>query len=210
MQKPVDLTTDYQGNKKPGGSSFGVLLLLLVLAAAGAYFALPAVIEQVYVGAAAKRGIALKIDRVDVNPHLIRFFGVNATASDLPGVYVRAAEVDFNIRDSAPPTMTATGVDATINGPYGTMREVWGRYLTVHPLSEGDDTSKEAIRTIVVEKGHFTWGGIAGANTKLEADDVSGKIDKVEGHSLGDDFTFASTRFTASSAVGAIGPYDAK
>ena len=210
MQKPVDLKTDYQGNKKPTSSSFPVLLILLALAAVGAYFALPTVVEQVYVGAAQRRGIALKVDRVEVTPHVIRLFGVNATASDLPGVFVRAAEVDFNIRDSSPPTMTATGVDATVNGPYGSMRDALDRYLTVHPLREGDDSSKEALRTIIVEKGHFTWGGIAGANTKLEAEEVSGKIDKVEGHSLGEDLAFESPRFSATSAIGTIGPYDAK
>ena len=206
---PVDLKIDYQGKKQPTKFNWLALFLFFVMAGGAAYFALPAVVEQIYTTAAAKRGIALKVDRVEVQPHLIKFFGVNATSSDLPGVFVRAAEIDFNIRDAKPPTMHIIGLDATVNGPYPTIRDVLNRFLTVHPLKEGNDLSADAITAIQLEKGHFTWGGVAGDNTKLDFDDVAGRVEKQGDHALGEDFAFASPRFSIVTPVGTIGPYAA-
>ena len=211
MTPPVDIqNTDYTGKAKPRGQfNYLGIFLFLALAAAGAFFAAPFVVDKVYVAAAAKRGIKLKIDRAEVQPHLIRIFGVAATSDDLPGVYVHAEEVDFNIRDSNPSTMTAIGVDMTIDGPYGPIRDSLDRYLASHPLREGNDQSGESLQTIIVQKGHFAWGRLAGDNTKIEAEEISGKVDRVQDHSLGDDFAFTSQRFGVTTPFGTVGPWGA-
>jgi serine/threonine protein kinase len=211
MTPPVDLTgnTDYSGKAKPRRFNFAGIFLALGLGLVGAYFAAPIVVDRVYVQAAQNRGISLKIERVEVEPHTIRFFGVAATSPDLSGVYVHANEIDFNIRDHNPPTMTMNGVDATIDGPYATMRDALSRYLTSHPLREGNDTSGETIQTIIVQNGHVTWGRLAGDASKLDFQDVSGKVEVQPGHSLGEDFAFTSSHFEVTSPFGIVGPWSA-
>jgi hypothetical protein len=89
------------------------------------------------------------------------------------------------------------------------VRDAMTRYLTSHPLREGNDNSGETLSAIVVEKGHFTWGRLAGDNSKIDFSDVNGKVEVQPGHALGDDFAFTSTHVEATSPFGTVGPWAA-
>jgi serine/threonine-protein kinase len=211
MAPPVDLTgnTDYSGKPRPRKFNWAGIFVFLGLGAVGAYLLAPTVVDRVYTQAALNRGISLKIDHASVEPNMIRIFGVAATSADLPGVYVHANEIDFNIRDHNPPTMTMIGVDATIDGPYAAQRDALNRYLTSHPMREGNSSSTDTLQTIVVQNGHVTWGRLAGDNSKLDFQDVSGKVEVQPGHALGDDFAFTSSHFEVTSPFGTVGPWSA-
>ncbi len=192
---------------KRRSSGLFMVFVLLLLAAVGFFVGLPSLVRRSYLTAAERRGISLTIDEVDVSLHRIRLLGVSASTPDMPGVYTRAKEVVFNVRDGNPEVLRAYDVDITVDGTYPAVRDGYNRWLSAHPLSEGGTGKAAGIERIDIDKGHLTWSRFAGDTSKLELDDVRGSITRTEDHALGDDFSITSGRITVGTPLGTLGPW---
>jgi len=195
---------DLSGGKK-SGSSFMSVLLFILIGLGGLYLALPAIVKHSYVSAAARRGIQLAVGEVDVSRSRIRLMHVTATATELPGVYLQASELDFGLHDMDPEMMVARDVDLTIDGPYATVRDALQRWLGAHPLRAGN--FKGGLRRVQVTRAHVVWGRAFGDTSKLDFDDVTGTIGRIEEHALGEDFKLDAGRVTVGTPIGLLGPW---
>ena len=191
---------------KPKRSSLLPTLIVLVLAIGAFFFALPTLVKRAYVNEAAKHGIALEVDDVDVAPHRVRLFGCRLRLPDAPGIYVRAAELDFPSRANEPPHLVAHDLDITIDGTYPQIRDAANRWLAAHPLKELSH-GKDALQSIEVTKAHVVWGRVLGDNSKIDVDEIHGTIERTAEHALGEDMRLVAGRIELGTPAGSMGPW---
>ncbi|HWL87549.1 MAG TPA: protein kinase, partial [Polyangiaceae bacterium] len=177
-----------------GMLGLGILVLLV-----------PAYVARSYVSAAAKRGIVLGVDDLELSFSHTRLLGCTATFPEMPGVWIRAKALDFGFVKGAPPTMTAVELAIAIDGHYEPTHDTIGLYLATHPLK--DAGTDRAIERIYIEQGHLQWTRAFGENTQLEISGIRGEMVRTGDRELGRDYALAAERIVLGTPLGSIGPW---
>ncbi len=205
---PPESVSGPEAARKSASGGGGTVILLLVIAAAvaGFYFYLPELIKRGYVSSAAREGVTLAIDRVEVSTRAIRLSGVTASAAEVPGVMFRAQSIDLGLYRIDPVTMTMHGVLLTVDGSYPVIHDAMAVFFGAHPLDEGRGT----VRTVDIESAHVIWNRPFGESTKAEAENISLSGQREPPHALGEDFDLEVPLLSLTTAGGKLGPWKVK
>ncbi|MEO6577088.1 MAG: hypothetical protein ABIP89_24790, partial [Polyangiaceae bacterium] len=209
LPPPSRQVIDLHGEEKKKGSGAGLFgLLVLIGGLVAFYLSIPIIVKRTCIDGAARAGIELTIGDLQVEMHKIHLTTVSAKMTDIPGLYVRASDVDIDLRGVDAEQIVFTNVDATIDGTFPVMRDAFNRWLAVHPVKQwGAGTAKVNLARMRIANGRIAWSRVFGDNTKLDFEEVTGEMARKEDHFLGDDFFLTSGRFTVGTPLGAIGPY---
>jgi serine/threonine protein kinase len=194
--------------KRSAGGGMVVLLLLLIVGVAGFFIVFPEFLKRGYVSSAARAyGATLSIESVQVSFREIRIVGVNAVVHEIPGVSLRCESIELPLTGLSATLMTAHDVVLNIDGPYPAVTDAYGRWDQAHPRSpdKGGD-----LRSITLDSGHVVWNRPFGEQTALEAENISGTVERSEGRPLGDDYRMTAAIAALSTGAGRIGPWQVK
>ncbi len=209
LPPPSRNVIDLHGEEKKRGSGAGVVgFLVLIGGLVGFYFSIPIIVKRACIDGAARAGIELTIGDLHVELHKIHLSTVSAKVSEIPGLYMRASDVDIDLRGVDAEQIVLTDVETTIDGTFPTMRDAFNRWLASHPVKQwGASTAKVNLARIRVANGRVVWSRVFGDNTKVDFAEVAGEMARKEDHLLGEDFFMTSSSFTVGTPRGAIGPY---
>ncbi|WP_394837168.1 serine/threonine protein kinase [Pendulispora rubella] len=176
---------------------FGLLTLGLLA------LLLPMFVKRSYVNAAAKRGITLQVDSMDLSFRRVRLLGCGATFPGMPGVMVRAEVLDFAATEDGTNALTVEQPEITLDGAYVPTLDALELYLEKHPLPEGDS----GLDRMAVNGGQLTWTKAFGENTRLELEGIRGETMRANERPLGEDYTFEAQRIAVQMPIGSFGPW---
>jgi serine/threonine protein kinase len=196
---PAAIKTRSQG----GGTV--VLFLVIALAAALFYFILPELLKRAYVANAARDGVSLTIDQLEVSLHSIHLGGVTMTVAEVPGVTLRARGVDLSLEGLDAKQVAVHDAFLAVDGAYPVIHDAASAWVTAR--ASRDDT-KGTIDRITVDSAKVAWNRPFGEATRIDVENATGAVEKQEMHALGDDLEFVApiVRLTTTS-TGKMGPW---
>ncbi len=175
--------------KPTGGAKRAVVrvaILLVVLAVVGGYLGLPLYLKKEIIEGAAKRGVILTIDRVDVSTKNVRLVGVAASSADLEGMKLQANAIDLGLRDFALERISIPDAELRIDATYA---DALSRIAAFR--KKNDAALSEYARTtqhVTVASARIEWNAIGGPNTSALLENVRLDVDRTSSNELGDDY----------------------
>jgi len=195
--------------KRSQGGGTLLFLLLIVAAVGGFYFVVPELMKRSYVSSAARDGLTLSIDRVELSFEAIHLRGVAISAVDVPGVTLRAAGVDLVLQRLDPVELTLHDATASVDGSYPQIHDALVRWTAAHASPED---GHRALLRVVLESGKILWSRPFGEATRLDAENVTGTLARSTPEaSLGEDVEVsAPLAYVTTAAGGKMGPWRVK
>jgi serine/threonine protein kinase len=205
VPSPPGTETLPEAKKRSQGSGLLVFLVIIVLGVVGVMFVLPELLRRGYVASAARDGLVLSIDKVDVKPQLIELRGVTLSAVDVPGVTLRARQVDLTLKKLNPVEMTVHDGALAIDGSYARVHDATVAWVTSHATT---DDVHGTLERIVLESGKVAWSRPFGEATSLDAENVTGEIERSPPYALGENLELAAAIVNLTTASGGkMGPW---
>ncbi len=202
---PPGTETLPEAKKRSQGGGTLMLLFVVALAIAGFYFVLPELMKRGYVASAAREGLALSIDQVEVSLQAVHLRGVTMSAVEVPGVTVRARLVDITLRKLDPIQMSIHDGVLSADGSYAQVHDAVASWTTAHATR---DDAHGTLERIVLESGKVIWNRPFGEATRLDAENVAGSIERDLPHLLGEDLELTAPLVSVTTtSAGKIGPW---
>jgi hypothetical protein len=191
--------------RRSQGGGTAIVLLGVVLALVGFYFLLPEFVRREYISRAAAKGVVLSIDQVEVHPQSIVLRGLWVHAADVPGLTARVGSVDIQLKTLDPVLVTVKDVALTADGTYASLHDALSRWAAEH---ETKDDIHGTLERVVVESGKASWSRPFGESTRIEAENISGQIERLPGHALGEDLEIVAPLVSLTTeASGKLGAW---
>jgi serine/threonine-protein kinase len=206
---PAPAGTVLHVGPKHRSSGGGIVIFILVAAlfVATVYIGLPEFLKRSYSSVAAREGVSLSIDSVEVSFRRVRLVGVGATMADLPGFTAHAKAVEIWFSYQLDPTeVAAHDVLLSIDGTASAVEDTLRRARLAHDFAA---IREGTLRQVNIDTGHLVWSRALGEGTQLEAENVTLGAERNGHDALGNDLTFTSSLVTASTAWGKLGPWSA-
>lgn len=179
--------------------------LVVVLALIVAFMFAPAITRAIIVSSAAKRGVAVTIERVDVSRREIRLLDFRAESADLPGATLRAGVLVIGLRWLVPERITIDDGEITLDGSFTDVGARVDAYRARHGAGVADALAR--IEKIEVTSGRIDWRNVAGAGTSALVENATFEATKAGGRAIGDDYRFAAPLLTMKLAGAPAGPW---
>jgi hypothetical protein len=194
--------------KRSSGGGLVILILALVLITCVLYVGLPEFLKRSYPAAAARDGITLTVDSVEVSWKRVRLVGLTATMADLPGFTAHVKSLEIWVAANLDPTQAAVHeVTLTIDGTWSSVADSLKRVRIAHDFSS---LREGTLRELSVDAGHLVWSRALGEGTKIEAENLVLDAEKNGHDPLGDDFTFATPLLGVAASRGKLGSWAVK
>jgi serine/threonine-protein kinase len=202
---PAGTTLAVGPRSRSSGSGIVVFMLLTALVLTILYVGLPEFLKRSYASAAAREGVTVTIDSVDVGWRRVRLVGVTATMADLPGFTLHVQSLQVRFSYALDPT-DAAAHDAvlSIDGTSAAVQDSLRRARLAH---EWKAVRHGTLRQVSVESGHMVWSRAFGEGTRLEAENIGMEVEQSGQDALGDDLTFASPIVDLTAPWGRLGPW---
>ena len=191
-------------NRSNGG---WIVILILVLAASAAvlYVGLPEFLKRSYAQDAARAGVSLGIDSVQVSYRHVRVLGVTASIAELPGMTLHAQSVDIGYATGYDPSdATMHDVLVNIDGSASSVQEALRRLQLVHDFAA---LRQGTVRQVAIDAGHLVWTRAFGEGTRFEAENFAVEAERNGHDALGEDLNFASPIVVVTAPWGKLGPW---
>ncbi|MBX3187671.1 MAG: serine/threonine protein kinase [Labilithrix sp.] len=170
-----------------------------------AYMFAPAIVRYFLVTGAAKHGIAITIDRVDVSRKAIRLRDVHAESAEVPGVSLRAGTLVIALRNLSPDRVTLDDAELTLEGSYSDVGVRLDKYRAAR--SKALELSASGLRQIEITSGRIDWIDVLGAGTSARVENVTMDISRKDARALGDDYRLSAPLFTFKLGTLSAGPW---
>ncbi len=192
--------------KSLGTAGIGALLLLIVVGAV-TVLTLPGCLKRSCIEAAAARGVALTIDDVHLGAGRFTLVNVAAKAAELPGVSLRADEVEVEMAGLAPSRITARNGGLEIDGPYEQIKESFAKWRATHKGSIPGDGSGggAASPRVVLEGAHVMW--TRGFGSQVKVDILEMRLEVGQTAKKEDEVHVVSPHVLVNVGSGDIGPW---
>jgi serine/threonine-protein kinase len=203
LAKPAKITiTKLPGRKR---SLIPYVWIVVGIALAIGIIAAPELIRRRIVDAAARDGITLTTDAIDVSIQGARIDLKKAaiTTPEVPGVSIHAEAIEVKLSGIEVDAITLRNVQVVIDGRWGTAADAFDKWSAAHP----DPALLAQTRKLRFEGVHLTWSGVFGPGTKVDGTGAVGELTKVASRPLGADGTLTFPALTFDTPIGAIGPW---
>jgi serine/threonine-protein kinase len=181
------------------------LAAFLVLALIVAWMFAPAIARAWIVTGAAKEGIVVTIDRVDVSRKAIRLSDLHAESAEFPGASLRAGTLSINLRWLVPDSISLDDAELGFDGSYSTVAGRIEQFRAKHGIQLA--TTLPGIRKVEVTSGRVDWKNPLGAGTSALVENITFDITKNPVRAFGDDYNFTAPLFTMKLAGAPAGPW---
>ena len=177
-------------------------MLIIAAAVIGFYFVMPEVVKRGYEGRAAREGLTLSIDQVELSRQSVRLLGVTLSAPDVPGtIHARAVEVTLEKLD--PVEVAVHDAQVTIDASYGSLYDALTRWSNAHVAA---DDGRGTLRRATVDAANVAWTRPFGEATRIDVENATMTVEREEAHTLGDDLEVTAPLVTVTtSAAGKMG-----
>lgn len=146
-----------------------VAVALVVLCGAGVavvVWVVPWYVRRESVDEAARHGIALTIDDVELDSAGFRLVGVQASATALPGAHAQAPEIDVAMSGLHPDRMTVRRAELDLEGSW---RTVDAAFAAWRASPQGGQGGAWAPTALVVDESRVVWPAAFAENARVEA-----------------------------------------
>jgi hypothetical protein len=123
----------------------------------------------------------------------------------VPGLTARVGSVDIQLKTLDPVLVTVKDVALTADGTYASLHDALSRWAAEH---ETKDDIHGTLERVVVESGKASWSRPFGESTRIEAENISGQIERLPGHALGEDLEIVAPLVSLTTeASGKLGAW---
>jgi len=148
----------------------GAIVAIAALTFGIAILTLPGCLKRKAIEAAAKRGIALTVDEVQLGAGRFTLVNVAAKSSELPGVTAKAAEVEIEVGGFDAKSVVARRGEVTIDGPYDDVKDMFAKWRSAHQGTiPGEARGGPGVATrLVLDGTHLVWTKPFGEHVKVD------------------------------------------
>jgi serine/threonine-protein kinase len=188
-----------------GGRRLSWLLILAPLILVGLWIGAPFLVRRQLVEAAAKNGVTLTIDRVEVGRKQIRLVDLEMKTPELPGVVVHAADAVIDLHRFAPEKVTLDDLDVALAGAFGQNADRIAKWRTAHDA--GTTELFQGITSVSVTSGRVEWKDPVGVGTTMALENVTADVTKNGTRALGEDWKVTVPLVTIRAGATPAGPW---
>ena len=174
---------------------------IAAIAAAIATWALPWYVQRRSVEIAAEHGIALSVERAEIDRDGFRLVGIRASWNSVPGIHARAPEIRVETRALHPEKMTVQGAELTLDGTFAAITSQLTRWWA---SPSGGQAGAWAPSALVVDGAKIAWPSSFGDTVGVEASNVHAEVSWGE---HGAELHSRADRVTVALPEAAFGPW---
>jgi hypothetical protein len=127
------------------------------------------------------------------------------SAVDVPGVTLRARQVDLTLNKLDPVEMTVHDGALAIDGSYARVHDAVAAWVSSHATT---DDAHGTVARIILESGKVAWSRPFGEATSLDAENVNGEAERSQPYALGENLELTAPIVSLTTASGGkMGPW---
>ncbi|HEY8075087.1 MAG TPA: hypothetical protein VIF62_13280, partial [Labilithrix sp.] len=187
------------------GRALPWLVGFVLVALAALWIAAPFLVRQALISTAAKQGLVLTIDRVDVARREVRLADVRVESAQLPGIVAHANIATIELRRFIPERVVIDDLDLRLDGSAPSVAQNVETWRAAHDAGMRDMFA--GYTQFTVTSGRIEWRDPIGSGSSFTLENATLDVAKNGARLFGDDWHFNSPLVTVRAGAAQAGAW---